>query len=210
MQKRVNSFLCCNFLVFCFFYSGLKAQTIENSINLYGTNFPQEKIHIHFDKESYLPGETIWFKAYLFEEDLPSERSTNFYAAIYDENGKLVQQQVCPIFNSTADGHFLIPDSLLSAGLICRAYTTWMLNFDTSMLFSQAIKILSIKTGAEKTPVTNTVSLHFFPEGGDIIEGVVNTIAFKAKYKNGLPFNVDGVIKITGNRKSDHTIKNAT
>ena len=69
----------------------ITAQAIENTINLYGTNFSQEKIHIHFDRESYLPGETIWFKAYLFEEYLPSTKSTNFYASLYDENGKLIQ-----------------------------------------------------------------------------------------------------------------------
>ena len=85
MQRKINSFLYCFIFIVTVFSSGLKAQSIENSINLYGTNFPQEKIHIHFDKEVYLPGETIWFKAYVFEENLPSERSTNFYAALYDE-----------------------------------------------------------------------------------------------------------------------------
>jgi hypothetical protein len=187
-------------LLFCFvlvtgFFTGLKAQTIENSINLYGTNFPQEKIHIHFDKVSYLPGETIWFKAYLFEENLPSERSTNFYAALYDEHGKLVQQHISPIFGSSSDGHFTIPDSLQSTQLICRAYTGWMLNFDTSLLFSQPIKIISNKAQAKISTTNKTVSLRFFPEAGNIIEGVVNTVAFKANYNNGLPFFVDGVIK---------------
>ncbi|MFM6923886.1 MAG: hypothetical protein ACKOU7_00155, partial [Ferruginibacter sp.] len=99
---------------------------------MYGTNFPKEKIHIHFDKESYLPGETIWFKAYLFEENLPSERSTNFYAAIYDDKGKLIKQQISPVFTGSSEGHFDIPDTLKSSQLICRAYTTWMLNFDTT------------------------------------------------------------------------------
>jgi len=175
--------------------SALKAQVVENSINLFGTNFPQEKIHIHFDKESYLPGETIWFKAYLFEENLPSERSTNFYAALYDENGKLIQQQVSPVFSSTTDGHFNIPDSLSSTQLICRAYTTWMLNFDTSFLFTQAIKVINNNPVTQKTTSSQTVSLQFFPEGGDIIDGVRNTIAFKANYNNGLPFQISGVLK---------------
>lgn len=134
-MPKIKKLLYCCVLLTAFFSVDLKAQIIESSINLYGTNFPQEKIHIHFDKESYLPGETIWFKAYLFEENLPSERSTNFYAALYDEQGKLVQHQMSPIFGSTSDGHFVVPDSLQSAQLIFRAYTGWMLNFDTSMLF---------------------------------------------------------------------------
>lgn len=178
-----------------FFYTYAYSQTPENAINLYGTNFPQEKIHIHFDKESYLPGETIWFKAYLFEENLPSERSTNFYVALYDEQGKILQQQIAPIFNSSTDGHFDLPDTLQSAQLICRAYTTWMLNFDTSFLFNRAIRIIQQNTGSDSNQSVKMVSLQFFPEGGDIIEGTVNTIAFKANYNNGLPFHMDGVLK---------------
>jgi hypothetical protein len=181
-------------LLLCILSSALGfSQSIENSINLYGTNFPQEKIHIHFDKEVYLPGETIWFKAYVFEENLPSERSTNFYAALYDENGKLIQEHLSPIFSSTADGHFNIPDSLQSKQLICRAYTSWMMNFDSTLFFSKAIKL--INKNAKEENLVKTVSLQFFPEGGDIIEGTKNTVAFKANYNNGFPFEINGVIK---------------
>ncbi|HQW93419.1 MAG TPA: hypothetical protein PKY28_09990, partial [Ferruginibacter sp.] len=81
MHKDIIQY--CSLVVILLCNIQLNGQTIENSINGYGTDFPQEKIHIHFDKEFYLPGETIWFKAYLFEENLPSERSTNFYAALY-------------------------------------------------------------------------------------------------------------------------------
>ena len=201
MHKNIIQY--CSLIATLLCNTELSAQTIENSINLYGTDFPQEKIHIHFDKESYLPGETIWFKAYLFEENLPSERSTNFYAALYDENGKMVQQHISPVFNSSTDGYFIVPDSLQSAQLICRAYTTWMLNFDTALLFTQVIRILNSKNPAENITIGKTTGIQFFPEGGDIIEGVKNTIAFKASYNNGLPFYVEGVIK---KQKTDEVV----
>ncbi len=192
LHKRIYS---C-FIVLAFFVPvKLHAQVIENTINSYGVNFPQEKIHIHFDKEAYLPGETIWFKAYLFEDDLPSARSTNFYASLYDDNGRLIQQQLCPIYNGVTDGHFQIPDSLQSKQLICRAYTTWMLNFDTAFLYTKAIRLINNDAKADNSKLTKTVSLQFFPEGGDVIEGTKNTIAFKANYNNGLPFDISGVVK---------------
>ena len=194
-MQKCKFLLCFITLITIFSFCNVEAQNIENSINLYGNNFSQEKIHIHFDKESYLPGETIWFKAYLFEENLPSERSTNFYAAIYDESGKLIRQQLSPVFMGSTDGHFDIPDTIKSGQLICRAYTNWMLNFDTSMLFYQSIKIIKSREKGTDTPGIKTVSLSFFPEGGDMIEGTINTIAFKANYNNGLPFLVSGVIK---------------
>ncbi|MGG9963293.1 hypothetical protein [Ferruginibacter sp. SUN106] len=183
------------FIVSLLFTTPVVSQVVENTINLYGQNFSQEKIHIHFDKEAYLPGETIWFKAYLFEDYIPAAKSTNFYTSLYDENGKLVQQLLCPIFNGTADGHFQIPDSLQSKQLICRAYTTWMLNLDTTLLFTKAIRLINNDAKTDSSKQVKTVSLQFFPEGGDIIEGVRNTIAFKANYNNGLPFEINGVLK---------------
>ncbi len=171
------------------------AQSIAQVINTYGEQAPAEKIHIHFDKEAYLPGETIWFKAYLFEENLPAEKSTNFYAALYDEQGRMVQQQISPIIDATSDGHFDLPDSLKATRLICRAYTTWMLNFDTAFLYSRVLQVIGYGDTVKVKRADRSVSLLFFPEGGDVIEGIINTIAFKASYDNGQPFAVDGVIK---------------
>lgn len=198
MRYLHKTFYSCLIVLTLTIPAKLQAQVVENTINLYGQNFPQEKIHIHFDKEAYLPGETIWFKAYIFEDDLPSTRSTNFYTSLYDESGKVVQQLLCPIFNGTADGHFQLPDSLPNKQLICRAYTTWMLNFDTAFLYSRAIRLINNDAKTDNSKTVKQVSLQFFPEGGDIIEGTKNTIAFKANYNNGLPFGISGVIKKQG------------
>ncbi len=194
LKQTLNSSVIIIF-IFVFIFSSVNAQSFENTINLYGNNFPQEKIHIHFDKEAYLPGETIWFKAYLFEENLPSEKSTNFYSAIYDDLGQLVQKIMAPIINSSAYGSFVLPDTIKSSQVICRAYTTWMLNFDTNFIYSKSIKLLDNTLSEQSIAKEQTVSLQFFPEGGDIIEDVSNTIAFKANFNNGLPFAINAVIK---------------
>lgn len=193
MQKKISRF--CFVLPAILISAELRAQTIENSISLYGANFPQEKIYVHFDKEVYLPGETIWFKAYVFEENLPSERSTNFYSALYNEQGKLISHSVSPIFGATADGHFNIPDTIKTSQLIYRAYTSWMMNFDTSLLFSKAIKLTGNDIKKNSAAAEMTSALHFFPEGGTLIDGIKNTIAFKANYNNGLPFDVVATLK---------------
>ena len=172
----------------------LSAQKIESTINLYSENLPVEKIHIHFDKEIYLPGETVWFKAYVFEENMPSQRSTNFYISLYNDKGKALQQKIYPIINSTADGYFDVPDTVKTNELICRAYTNWMLNFDTAFLYTKTIKIYTSNSTTDVV-TKNNITLEFFAEGGDIIEGETNTIAFKASYTNGLPFAVNGIIK---------------
>ncbi len=53
-------------------HSSLRAQPFDSLLNKLNEQFPQEKIYLHFDKTLYNPGETIWFKAYLFTGIFPS------------------------------------------------------------------------------------------------------------------------------------------
>lgn len=173
-----------------------QAQKIDSMINVFGEQFPQEKVHIHFDKALYNPGETIWFKAYLFSGLLPSNISHNFYAELIDPaTGKVLQRKVTPIFEASTAGYFDLPASVNTTSLVFKAYTTWMLNFDTAFVYSRNIRIVGKNTAPDKTPVDNKTSLRFFPEGGDMIVGLSNPIAFKATDKFGFPVAVQGTVK---------------
>ena len=44
-----------------------KAQP-DSVLNVYANQYQEERIYIHFDKSSYIPGETIWFKAYFIRD----------------------------------------------------------------------------------------------------------------------------------------------
>jgi hypothetical protein len=191
------------------------SQKIDSMINVYGEKFPQEKIYIQFDRPAYNTGETIWFKAYLYAGIGPSKVSKNFYAELVDLSGRVIQRKLLPIFESTAAGSFDLPDTLKSSTYIFRAYTTWMLNFDSSFLYSKTIRILNkittpagtsgaatAKTPAAKTPAASAsattapvTTLKFFPEGGDLVSGLESIVAFKATDPYGFPVTVEGKIK---------------
>jgi hypothetical protein len=172
------------------------AQKIDSMINVYGERYPQEKVHIHFDKPVYNPGETIWFKAYLFSGLLPSGISKNFYTELIDPaTGKVLQRKVTPIFEASTAGSFDLPLTLANTSLIFKAYTTWMLNFDTAFVYSKNIRVVNKNTKADKAIPDNKTSLTFFPEGGDMITGLSNPIAFKANDIYGFPVNVTGTVK---------------
>ena len=172
------------------------AQQIDSMINVYGERYPQEKVHIHFDKALYNPGETIWYKAYLFSGLLPSPISRNFYTELIDPaTGKVLQRKITPIFEATTAGSFDLPLTLTNTSLIFKAYTTWMLNFDTAFVYSKNIRIVNKNTVADKAPADNKTILKFFPEGGDMIAGLSNPVAFKANDSYGLPVGVKGVVK---------------
>jgi len=169
------------------------AQKIDSMMQLYAEKFPQEKTYLQFDKQVYNPGETIWYKAYVFTGFDPSPYSRSFYAEIYDAAGKLIQRKTSPLVESTSSGSFDIPENFRGSRLHVRAYTTWMLNFDTSFVFEKDLRIAGIPKDSAGTIVSET-SLHFFPEGGDMVSGIENNIAFKANDAYGAPVKVKGIL----------------
>ncbi|MBC8032609.1 MAG: hypothetical protein H7Y03_00575 [Chitinophagaceae bacterium] len=176
------------------------AQMIDSMMNIYSTKFPQEKMHVHFDKSYYNPGETIWFKAYIMNGVFPSEISRNFYAELIDDDGTVIQRRVAPIAAGSAASSFDIPASFKGAAVHFRAYTTWMLNFDEAFLYEKNIRIVSAQA-SKKAPPAAVNSLRFFPEGGDLVNNVPCTLAFKANDAYGRPVTVKGQIVGNGAKK---------
>jgi hypothetical protein len=174
--------------------TSLKAQRFDSLLTKLDSEYPQEKLHLQFDKSSYNPGETIWFKAYVFSNNVLSNISRNLYAELLDEQGKVLQRKVTPLISAGGAAAFDLPTDLNAGMLYVRAYTRWMLNFDSSFLFVKAIPILSTKNSSRQAPAQVKNYLNFFPEGGDLVQGLESRIAFKATDDAGLPYNVKGDI----------------
>lgn len=156
-------------------------------------SFPQERIHIHFDKEVYMAGETIWFKAYLFNGFAPSDLSANFITELIDQRNQVVLSKRLPIIGGTVSGNFDLPDTLAQAQYTIRAYTPWMLNFDEAYIFRKPILVYKPSTQFNNAPTADMdYRIHFFPEGGDLVAGIVNVLAFKATDGTGMPQAVTG------------------
>ncbi|HZK64347.1 MAG TPA: hypothetical protein VFC34_09390 [Puia sp.] len=169
------------------------AQKIDSMMMVYADKYPQEKTYLQFDKRVYNPGEIIWYKAYLFTGFDPSPYSRNFYTEMYDASGNLIQRKTSPLSESTTAGSFEIPEKFKGSRVHIRAYTTWMLNFDTSFVFEKDLRV----AGMPKDSATSTAaefSLHFFPEGGDLVSGIENNVAFKANDAYGSPVHISGTL----------------
>ncbi|MCU7550677.1 hypothetical protein OCK74_16275 [Chitinophagaceae bacterium LB-8] len=195
MKKLICQYLFRTAMVMLsifFFTICSQAQTIDSTLATYSTKYAQERAYLHYDKSSYAPGETIWFKAYLMQGLELADGSKTFYIDWVDEKGTVLLHSVCPVVQSVTNGQFDIPENYTGSAIHVRAYTRWMLNFDTAFLYQKSIRILS------KTPATAKVapvtSLEFFPEGGDAVAGIRNRIAFKAADQWGRPVSIKGVI----------------
>jgi hypothetical protein len=173
----------------------LHAQSIDSLVKTYHSKVPQEKIHVHFDNSLYAPGQTVWYKAYLLKDLAPSGLSKTLYIDWVDEEGKLLSRSVTPVANSIATGDFTIPQKYKGTRIQVMAYTKWMLNFDSSFLFHQTLRVAQTAGSLQNQgAIKSETILNFFPEGGDMVANIRGYIAFKALNSAGLPVEVSGTI----------------
>lgn len=186
-------------------------QQYMNKAQEFANNYPREKAHLHFDNTSYYVGDTIWFKAYvtLAEKQVFSPISRPLYVELVDQTGHVADKQIIKLTQGEGSGQFILPQSMLSGYYEVRAYTRWMLAFSEPQYFSRTFPIYKLSNSdklersistyelspsMENRPVETKekLSLRFFPEGGQLVEGVTSQVAFKAESKN------EGNIKLSG------------
>ncbi|MEJ7826813.1 MAG: hypothetical protein WKF91_01410 [Segetibacter sp.] len=186
------------FAVLIIKFTTVYSQVIDSMMKVYAEDLPEQKVHVHFDKDIYRAGETIWFKSYLLSGFQLTNNSKNFYAELIDRQGNVVQRKVYPVTESSAAGYFDIPENFPANDLIFRGYTTWMLNFDTAFVYEKQLNIVD-KNGvaAKSTTAANqpaAASLQFFPESGNLVSQLESEVAFKANDNYGLPVVAKGNI----------------
>jgi len=190
MRQKFSILFTCFILLLS---SAGKSQGIDTLMEQLEQQYPQEKIYVHSDRPFYNPGETIFFKAYLMSGSQLSGISNNMYAELWDDQGNLLSRLTLPVLQSSAAGSFAIPDSLPGNTVFLRAYTPWMLNFDSAFVFTKSFSIIQARDEVKKVP-PKTYDLHLFPEGGDLVNGISSKLGFMAVDSKGEPFTVEGTI----------------
>lgn len=169
-------------------------QGIDSMINVYAEQFPKEKIHVHFDKTIYNKEETIWYKIYILDDQGLTQLSKHVYMEWFDQAGKLIRQNVAPLFQSTAKGSFELPADYTGSIIRMKVYTRWSLNDDPAFGFERDIIINNNETITKPGKAENNTIVNVFPEGGELITGLNSLVAFKATDKYGKPVKIKGLM----------------
>ncbi len=156
---------------------------------------PIQKTYLHLDREAYFSGQTVWFKAYFLSGFLPSAANSTLFVELRNNASALVIKKVVPVFGALSYGQLDLPDSLPTGSYQLRAYTPLMLNFDKAYLFSKRIVIFGRNKVRPAAGSASTIQLRFYPEGGNLVAGISNNIAFKATDQHGLPVTVSGEVR---------------
>ena len=159
------------------------------------------RYNLQTSKGIYETEEDLWFKAYVLDSRnlQPSYLSKIlFLQLIHEESNETVWQEKYEIVSGFVDGHLYLPDSLKAGPYNLVAYSAH--SFYNTAQEHHAIRRLKIVKLIEQNYPSSQVKadsiLEFntFPEGGNLINGVLNQLAFKAVNVRGEPQLVSGVL----------------
>lgn len=181
-------------------------------------SFPREKIYLNFDNNSYYLRDTLWFKAYVVENEnkryVPTRQSRPLYVELVDPYGHVKERQIIHINNGEGNGQFVLDGFMLPGFYEVRAFTKWMLGFQEPYYYSRVFPIyrmeMSKNSSSKVIPEYNLdpsmqirpeqekkFTLRFFPEGGTLVEGITSRIAFEAVSKEKGAEDIKGVVCTT-------------
>ena len=182
-------------------------KSIVKKFNTYKTKNLQEKLFLHIDRQTYLVGETIWFKIYCIDASThkPLDISKVAYVELVGKNNKVALQTKVNMENGLRNGSVFLTPEFNSGNYTLRAYTQWMKNAEPDYFFRQPIAIINTfkNLGLEIKKDTAIYVVQFFPEGGNLVQGIQSKLAFKAM-KNGKGIDCNGFIL---NQKNDTVVK---
>jgi hypothetical protein len=186
----------CAILFFSLCYwCALAAQHPEKALERLSDSYSIEKVYLHFDRSDYLAGQTAWFKGYIYADFEPDQKASALYVELSNSASRVVSRQVFPVLAGFARGQIELADSLRQGQYILRAYTINMLNQGAEYLYTRPIYIFSKNKPTESFTKQKSVRIEFFPEGGNFVAGLSNSMAFKITDENGLPVAAIGLIK---------------
>ena len=178
-----------------------KGQTPDENLTRWHQENPIEKVYLQLDRKDYFAGQTSWFKAYFLSDFLPSSRNSTLFTELLSPNGKVITQKILPVLGGVSYGQIDIPDTLATGTYQLRAYTPLMLNHNKAYLYHAPIRVYGKQSGKNTSTGQDSIKISFFPEGGILLAGVENNIAFKAVYTSGMPAPVSIQIKDNGGRQ---------
>ena len=122
-----------------------KITKVMKRIVEFNARYPQEKVYLHFDNTCYFNGETIWYAAYCVRaaNNTLTDISRVLYVELLTPDGEIVETQKVLLTDGRGNGCFHL-NTLLNSGFYeIRAYTSYMLNWLHTDIFSQIIPIFN-------------------------------------------------------------------
>ena len=144
-----------------------------------------EEINLQTDRDIYLPGEDIWFRADYHLKGVDQEEvfSKSIYIELVTPLGQSVASYKYAIINNVATGNYQIPEGLITATYMLRAYTQYQRNNLPDLFVNKLITVINPSVPLVGYEDKLNWKLKVYPEGQGIIDGTVSKVALRVHPK---------------------------
>lgn len=102
-----------------------------------------ERVFLHTDKDIYLMGEELFFKAYMMYGDplLMEESSKVLHVELLDSSGYSMDHRIFPIENGMAQGQIPLTPEYNTRDFMIKSYTLWGANYGNEFEFYKPFQV---------------------------------------------------------------------
>jgi hypothetical protein len=170
----------------------------NNHIHAQRLNY-DETTFVHLDRNCYLSGEMIWVAVYCLESNTqtPSKISRVAYLEILDPRDQVFIRQRISLNEGMGSASLRIPGNCESGLYTLRCYTAWQRNTGPDAYCYNNLLIIDPSRPLRKEtilPQQGAQQVEFYPEGGKLVEGVLNHVVFRISDGAGNPAGFLGTL----------------
>lgn len=175
------------------------AAAIARQLRRHEQHALMEKLYLHLDRPVYAARETMWFTLYTMDgtRHRPLALSKVAYVEVLNALRQPVLQTQIALHEATGHGSLVLPATLPIGRYRVRAYTSWMKNFAPEFFFQTDVAIINTfaPSGGVAAPPAPVSEVQFFPEGGQLVQGVPSRVGFRVADAAGRGQAAAGVVR---------------
>lgn len=159
----------------------VKAQINVNNENIVLPAQPIEQINIQTDRNIYLSGEKVWFKAYCFNKDSADYHiSKILYLELFDHSREISIKHKFKIRDGISHGAIELPENIPSGTYFLRAYTQLLRNYPPESYTTLAVSVINpLKELPPNISDEEPINFEIITENGILIDGINSDMALR-------------------------------
>lgn len=158
----------------------------SNSIARFFKLYPQEQAFLITDNSTYVNGESIWYKLYLWN-GIDEQLSEDVLVLLRDAAANIIEEQRVIVSEGEVQGDFQIAEALKAGTYRVDVVTDWSFNFQNSPIATRIISVVGKSEG--ECPIEDKMII--LAEGGGFVVGNENRIGFYPGCFSSKPFTID-------------------
>jgi hypothetical protein len=174
--------------------------SLARRMDTYSRKPAETSVYLTSNKDIYVAGEDLWYNAFVLESrtlGLAEQDNILYLRLLKEDSDTAVWNEMYPISHGLSAGHVYLPQTLQEGRYLLKAYTAHSFFSLQPYFYAVApIQIVkdprSVKNNWQPGQTTSPrqgekIHMEVFPEGGILVAGVQNTVAFRAVNKDRQP-----------------------